>query len=108
VRFEFGGEGDFGDLFGDLFGGGRGGGGSIFEGFTGARAPEAGALLELGLEDALTGGRRRLAVGDREFEVDIPAGIRDGQRLRVCGEDDESDLVLRIRLRPTPPPGPGR
>ena len=99
VRVEFGGEGDFSDLFGDLFGGR--GGGSIFDSFAGARA-EQEAILELGLEDAVNGGRRRLSLDGREFEVEIPAGIRDGQRLRIRGEDDDGDLVLRVRLRRDP------
>ena len=50
----------------------------------------------------MNGGRRRLSLGDEEFEVEIPAGIRDGQRLRIRGEDDDGDLVLRIRLRRDP------
>ena len=99
VRVEFGGEGDFSDLFGDLFGGR--GGGSIFDSFAGGRA-EQEAILELGLEDAVNGGRRRLSLDGREFEVEIPAGIRDGQRLRIRGEDDDGDLVLRVRLRRDP------
>ena len=103
VRVEFGGDADFSEIFGDLFGGGGvRGAGSIFEGFTGGRASEHEAILELSLEDAVSGGRRRLAVGDREFEVEIPAGIRDGQRLRVRSEGDEGDLSLRIRLRSDP------
>jgi curved DNA-binding protein len=100
VRVEFGGEGDFSDVFGDLFGGR--GGGSIFDSFTGGRAAEQEAVLELSLEDALNGGRRRLAIGDRELEVEIPPGIRDGQRLRIRGEGDGGDLILRIRLRRDP------
>ena len=99
ARVEFGGEGDFSDLFGDLFGGR--GGGSIFDSFAGARA-EQEAILELSLEDAVNGGRRRLSLDGREFEVEIPAGIRDGQRLRIRGEDDDGDLVLRVRLRRDP------
>jgi len=100
VRVEFGGEGDFSDVFGDLFGGR--GGGSIFDSFTGGRAADQEAVLELSLEDALNGGRRRLAIGDRELEVEIPPGIRDGQRLRIRGEGDGGDLILRIRLRRDP------
>jgi curved DNA-binding protein len=50
----------------------------------------------------VNGGRRRLSLDGREFEVEIPAGIRDGQRLRIRGEDDDGDLVLRVRLRRDP------
>jgi curved DNA-binding protein len=104
VRVEFGGgDGDFSEFFGDLFGGGAGrrGGGSIFDGFTGGRA-EQEAVLELSLEDAVNGGRRRLVIDGREVEVELPRGVRDGQRLRIRGEDDEGDIVLRIRLRRDP------
>jgi curved DNA-binding protein len=103
VRVEFGGDGDFSEFFSDLFGGGAGrrGGGSIFDGFTGGRA-EQEAVLELSLEDAVNGGRRRLVIDDREVEVELPRGVRDGQRLRIRGEDDEGDIVLRIRLRRDP------
>jgi curved DNA-binding protein len=104
VRVEFGGgDGDFSEFFGDLFGGGGGrrGGGSIFDSFTGGRA-EQEAVLELSLEDAVNGGPRRLVIDGREVEVELPRGVRDGQRLRIRGEDDEGDIVLRIRLRRDP------
>jgi curved DNA-binding protein len=102
VHVEFGGDGEFSDFFGDLFGGGGRGGGSIFDSFTGGRAAEQEAVLELSLEDAVNGGRRRLVIDDREVEVELPRGVRDGQRLRIRGEDDEGDIVLRIRLRRDP------
>jgi curved DNA-binding protein len=108
VRVEFGGEGDFSDFFSDLFGGGGGGvggrrgSGSIFDSFTTGRAAEQEAILELSLEDAVNGGRRRLVIDDREFEVEIPPGVRDGQRLRVRGEGDDGDILLRVRLRRDP------
>ena len=101
VRVEYGGEGDFSDFFADLFGGGSRGASSIFDSFAGGRTTEQEAILELSLEDAVTGGRRRLVVGERELEVQIPAGIRDGQHLRVRGDGD-ADLLLRIRLRGDP------
>jgi curved DNA-binding protein len=95
---DFGG-GDFSDLFEGLFGrGGRRGGGG-FEGFTVRNDREA--VLDLSLEEAVAGGRRRLSFGDGpDFEVNIPPGIRDGQRLRVPSED--GDIYLRIRIRPHP------
>ena len=37
------------------------------------------ALLELSLEDALEGGRRRLTLDGRDIDVNFPAGVRDGQ-----------------------------
>ena len=119
VRVEFGGGdfdgGDFSEFFGDLFGGGGGLGGgrsSIFDSFGSSsgrtrRGADQEAILELSLEEAATGGTRRLSIDGRELEVDLPAGARDGQRLRVRGgvsDDDDAagDLILRIRLRPHP------
>jgi curved DNA-binding protein len=110
VRVEFGGGdgADFSDFFSDLFGGGIGGGGggrrgSIFDSFGESRVRDREAVLELSLEEAAAGGHRRLSIDDREFEVDIPPGVRDGQRLRVrggaTGEADAGDLLLLVRIR---------
>jgi curved DNA-binding protein len=80
-----GGTADVSDLFEGLFGG---------RGFT-MRDVEPEYVLELSLEEAKRGGRKRLEVpGEGEVEVAIPPGVRDGQRLRASG------VVLRIRLRP--------
>ncbi|MEA2387189.1 MAG: curved DNA-binding protein [Thermoleophilaceae bacterium] len=97
--------GDFSDFFGSFFGGGGRRGG--FEGFR-SRGGDREATLELTLEEAKRGGRRRLTLGDgRELEVNIPPGVRDGQRIRLAGEggagmggDPAGDLLLRVRLRP--------
>ena len=114
VRVDFGG-GDFSDLFEGLFGrrrgagGGRGSGGIGFDGLT-RRGGDHEAVLELTLEEAARGGKRRLSLDDgRSLEVDIPPGVRDGQRIRLAGEGGSGagggpsgDLFLRIRLRPHP------
>jgi curved DNA-binding protein len=106
VHVEFG-EGDFGDLFEGLFGGrGRGrraGGFSM-------RGADHDAVLELTLEEAAAGGRRRVSLADgREFEVEIPAGVRDGQRIRLAGQGGAGtgsgpagDLFLYVRVKPHP------
>jgi curved DNA-binding protein len=94
VRVEYGGGEDFSDLFEGLFGGGRRGrrGGGGFDGFS----MDQEAVLELTLPEAARGGPRRLSLGDgREFEVQIPPGVRDGQVIRLPGEG----LRLRVRLR---------
>jgi curved DNA-binding protein len=90
VRVDLGGDGDFSDLFEGLFGG-RGGRRS------GRRGVTREAVLELDLEEAARGGRRRVTLGDgREHDVDIPPGVRDGQAIRV----PDGNLLLRVRLRP--------
>ncbi len=113
VRVEFG-DGDIDDLLEGLFGrGGRGGGrgrrGGGFDSFS-MRGSDQEAELELTLEEAARGGRRRLSLGDgRDFEVDIPRGVRDGQRIRLAGEGGTGvgggptgDLFLRVRIRRHP------
>ncbi len=90
----------------------------LFEALFGARAGRARgplrgrdreALLELSLEDALAGGRRRLTLDGREVNVNFPAGVRDGQLIRLAGQGGEGrdggppgDLFLRVALKPHP------
>ena len=106
VRVEFG-EGDFGDIFESLFGARNSRRG--FDGFQN-RGVDEEAELELSLEEAASGASRRISLGpDRAYDVKIPAGVRDGQRIRLAGEGSRGvgdgpsgDLFLRVRLRPHP------
>ncbi|KHJ73420.1 MULTISPECIES: DnaJ C-terminal domain-containing protein [Rhodococcus] len=97
----FGGEGgvDFEDLFGQMFGGG------------GAYGPIPGAdqeaELELTLEEAYRGGKRTLRLDGRRYDVDIPVGVLDGQRIRLAGQGGRGnggappgDLYLVVRIKP--------
>ena len=116
VRVELGEGGDFSDFFEGIFGRRGGGRTTGFDGFGGfggggfsTRGADHEAGLDLSLEEAARGGKRRITIGGRDFEVDIPAGVRDGQRIRLAGEGGEGsgggpsgDLFLRIRLRPHP------
>jgi curved DNA-binding protein len=121
VRVEFGdgGFGDFGDLggfsdfFDQMFGGGTGRGRTRRarrdEDF-GSRGSDQEAEIEISLEEAARGGRRRISLADgRDYDVNIPAGVRDGQRIRLAGEGSQGagggpsgDLFLRVRIRPDP------
>lgn len=104
TRFEFGDSG-FSDFFERLFG----------EGATTARTgPLRGrdyeAVLDLSLEEAIEGGRRRLSLDDdHSFEVEVPAGVREGQRIRIAGHGapgadggPPGDLYLLVHFRPHP------
>ena len=109
VRFDFGGD-DFSDFFSGLFGRRtrtqRSNGSERFS----RRGADQEAVLELSLEEVATGGKRRISLADgREFEVNVPRGVRDGQRIRLAGEGGAGvgggppgDMFLRVRIRPHP------
>lgn len=103
----FGDFGDLGDLFSGLFGSPGGGPAGPIPG------ADQEAELELAVEQAYRGGRRRVTLsgagGPVTFEVTIPAGVRDGQRIRLRGEGGQGtgsappgDLYLVVRIAPHP------
>lgn len=120
----FGEGGDFSDFFENLFGarrragarrGGDGFGGGFGSGFGGPmRGADHEAVLDLTLEEAAAGGSRRITLGDgtgnsRDYDVKIPVGVHDGQRIRLAGEGGPGvdggppgDLFLRVRIAPHP------
>jgi curved DNA-binding protein len=105
----FGDGAGFSDFFESFFGrqgGSRGGG---FEGFS-MRGGDQEATLEVTLEEAARGGKRKISLADgRDFEVQIPPGVRDGQKIRLAGQGGEGagggpagDLYLRARIKRHP------
>jgi len=119
VRVDFGDAGDLGgagfgfegidldDLLGGMFG--RGG--------RGRRGPVPGAdqeaQIELTVEDAYSGGQRQITLSSgaatRSYNVNIPAGVVDGQRIRLGGQGGRGsdggspgDLYLLVRIAPHP------
>jgi curved DNA-binding protein len=89
---------DWEDLFGDVFGSMRG--------------SDSEVELELTVEEAFRGGPRTIVLsgpdGDRQtFDIQIPAGVLDGQRIRVAGggsagrqDGGAGDLIITFRVRP--------
>lgn len=87
----------------DLFGGG-------FSGRRGRGADHSGEL-ELTVEEAYRGGRRSIRVADaaggaQDYDLDIPAGALDGDRIRIpgaggtgWGQAGPGDLVVTLRVR---------
>src|SRR5437870_5201761 len=120
--------GGFSDFFRTIFGGGFGvpreegfggfrtGSGGFDEIFGRAAREPPGQDLEttvdLALEEVLKGTTRAVRVGEgasaRTVEVKIPAGVREGSRVRAAGEGGgapdgpRGDLYLRVRTRPHP------
>lgn len=63
---------------------------------------EAGQL-EVTVEEAFAGARRRVAVSDagraRYLDVQIPPGVTDGQQLRVGGQAGRGSFLYRVQVR---------
>ena len=110
----FGDENPFSDFFNTFFGGGEPSRRS-----TGSRGRPSRARaghdveqeIDLSLEEAFRGTTRRLGLRHdgqlKTVDVRIPAGVREGSRVRVAGEGQlgtggaaSGDLYLRVRLTP--------
>ncbi len=124
----------FSDFFETLFGGGAfRAGGNPFAGaggsFSGTGGPFEGggfeqgyssrprkgrdveASLALTLEEAFSGGKKTLTLqaaqgqSSRSFELNIPAGVKNGARIRLAGQGDPGpagagDLYLKVAIQP--------
>ncbi len=115
VEFEFGGTG-FSDFFEQVFGGGRGesafgGGGFGRRQATAERGHDVEADIMVTLEEALQGSKRQVSLrrGSSQktetYQVKIPRGVHEGQRIRLAGQGEagagggkSGDLFLRVRL----------
>jgi curved DNA-binding protein len=116
-EYEFGGTG-FSDFFEQLFGArGRGAGFRGQNGYADEELAERGRDIEgdimVTLEEVKSGSVRAVTVrheGRAEtYQVKIPAGVTEGQRLRVAGRGEAGagggeagDLYLRVRLAKHP------
>jgi DnaJ-class molecular chaperone len=99
---------DLNDILGDVFG--RGGGQRGFGGGGGfqTRGSDVRAELDIDLEDAINGAKKRISFSDgRVIDVNIPKGAADGQVLRLKGQGapgraGPGDALIQLSLRPHP------
>lgn len=100
-NFDFGGDGNIDDIFSTLFG------------FGGGRAQRRrGAdyrtVLTVSFEESIFGTTKTVQVDGKEINLKIPAGIDDGQSIRLRGHGgpapessgEAGDLLVQIRVRP--------
>ena len=115
---------EFSDFFSELFGsrspfGAAPGAGRTHRGFSAAGHDHV-ARIEIDLEDAFRGGTRTIElrapeltpdghvlVKPRTLRVSIPAGVTDGQQIRLAGQGSpglgggpHGDLLLEVGIRP--------
>jgi DnaJ-class molecular chaperone len=101
---------DLNDILGEMFGGrgARGGGaGGGFGGFS-QRGADVRARMDIDLEDAIRGAKRRISFSDgRTIDVTIPKGAQEGQTLRLKGQGSPGragpgDAFIELAIAPHP------
>ena len=114
ARFQAGGRGGQGGGFEDVFSNFFGGGGFPSGGFGGGGfAPQRGQDLttssSVDFIDSIHGTNIKLTVSGKPMTLKVPAGIQDGQKLKLKGKGQPSpnggqagDLVVTIKVRPHP------
>jgi len=118
------GAGGFSDFFETLFGGAGGQRGGFGGGFQQRprRGRDAEVSYEIGLDEAYKGGPQSVSLQEqvegpggyptmqtRTLKVNIPPGIKDGQKIRLAGQGgsggpggEAGDLFLKVKVRPHP------
>ncbi|MGR0162211.1 DnaJ C-terminal domain-containing protein [Paenarthrobacter nitroguajacolicus] len=103
AHVDMGGDVDWEDLLGGWF---------RQQGAGTAPGSDQEAELRLTLEEAIHGGRRTVRLAEpggetRNYDVDVPPGVVDGQRIRLAGEGADGrdggrpgDLFLTVSIQP--------
>lgn len=100
---------DLDEILRQMFGGGGAGfGRSNFGGGFGFDAPDldTNAQITIPFEVAVLGGKRNISLNNDSFDIKIPEGIEDGQRIRAKGkgksyQGQRGDLILKINITPS-------
>ncbi|MEW6436490.1 MAG: DnaJ C-terminal domain-containing protein [Pseudomonadota bacterium] len=103
---------DAGDLFSELFGAARrgGAGGSQQSRTSVPRGEDVSAEINVSLREAVHGGKSRVTLPTgRTLEVSVPAGVEDGQTIRLKGQGHPSayggeagDALVTVKIAKHP------
>ncbi len=110
ARFTAGGQGGFEDVFSNFFGDGfQPGGFPGFGGFGPQRGQDLISTATVNFIDSINGTTIKLNLRGESVNVKVPAGIKDGQKLKLRGKGQVSpnggpngDLVVTIKVKPHP------
>lgn len=106
---DFGGFGDLGDIFGDFMHRSRAGGEGRRTQFQ-MRGQDLSYTLPIDFLEAVNGAKKRVTMPDgRTLDINIPAGVEDGQTLRLKGQGSPGlgggpagDALIDVQVRPHP------
>lgn len=102
---------DLDEILRQMFGGGGGFGRSGFSqgGFGGFSEPDldTNAQITIPFDVAVLGGKQFINLNNDSFDVKIPEGIEDGQKIRAKGkgksyQGQRGDLILKINVATSP------
>ncbi|RXJ85486.1 DnaJ C-terminal domain-containing protein [Arcobacter cloacae] len=105
---------DLDEILRQMFGGGAGFGRSGFSqggfgGFGGFSEPDldTSAQITIPFDVAILGGKQHISLNNDSFDVKIPEGIEDGQKIRAKGkgksyQGQKGDLILKINIAQSP------
>jgi curved DNA-binding protein len=65
------------------------------------------AQLSIEFNKSILGGKEHISINNNSFDIKIPKGIKDGQKIRVKGKGKSiqgypsGDLIIKINIKPT-------
>jgi len=102
---------DLDEMLRQMFGGGgfASGGFSQQGGFSGFNEPDldTNAQITIAFDVSVLGGKQHISINNDSFDIKIPEGIKDGQKIRAKGkgksyQGQRGDLILKINVAPSP------